>query len=156
MKQQLAEFLFDQVGMSHRFVVRIDRGDYDLGTWTKVAGLTVNWNRLTYRAGEHTHEHVFPGNVSYQTIKLSRAACTDSATVQDWLSTTATHRESLSGGIYMLDFIGLPVITWELKEFFPIGWSISDFDSTAGRPAMETLELAHNGFLHAEAKAEIE
>ena len=155
MKQALTEFLFDQVGMSHRFVVRIDRGRYDLGSWNKVSGLTVNWNRLSYRPGESTHEHVFPGNVSYQTIKLSRAACTDSATVQDWLSTTATHREPLSGGIYMLDFIGFPVITWELKEFFPIGWSISDFDATAGKPAMETLELAHNGFLHGEAKAEI-
>ena len=151
MKQRLAEFLFDQVGMSHRFVVRIDRGLYDLGTWSKVAGLSVSWNKLSYRAGENNEEHVFPGNVSYQTIKLSRAACSDSATVQKWLSTTATHRESLSGGIYMLEFTGRPVITWELKEFFPIGWSVSDFDSTAGRPAVETLELAHSGFLNSEA-----
>jgi hypothetical protein len=52
----------------------------------------------------------------------------------------------------MLEFTGRPVITWDLKEFFPIGWSVSDFDSTAGRPAVETLELAHSGFLHSEGK----
>jgi hypothetical protein len=51
----------------------------------------------------------------------------------------------------MLDYLGLPVITWELKQFFPISWAIADFDSTAGKPAIETLELAHTGFLNDEA-----
>lgn len=147
-----AEFLFNQVAMTHRFVVRIDRGMYDLGTWSKVAGLTVSWSRISYRGGEDNHEHVFPGNISYPTVKLSRAACSDSATVQKWLASTSRRRESLSGGIYLLDFLGVPVIQWELKEFFPISWSIAEFDSTGGRPAIETLELAHNGFLHDEAK----
>lgn len=152
MPGKLAEFLFDQVAMTHRFVVRVDRGRYDLGSWSKVSGLTVSWGKVTYRAGEDNHEHVFPGNISYPTIKLSRAACSDSATVQDWLVTTSQHRESLSGAVHLLDFLGVPVITWQLKEFFPISWSISDFDSTAGRPAVETLELAHNGFLDDEGK----
>jgi phage tail-like protein len=136
-----------QVGMSHRFVVRIDRGAYDLGTWSKVAGLSVSWAKIVYRPGENNDEIVVPGNVSYPNIKLSRAACSASATVQKWLATTSTRHELLGCGISMIDFRNEPVITWDLRQFFPISWSITDFDSSGARAAMETLELAHTGFL---------
>jgi len=152
MPNSVAEFLFDQMPMSHRFYVRIDRSAFDLGSWSRVSGLSVGWAKLTHRSGEDNNEQVFPGNISYPTIKLTRSACSDSATVQKWLASTTRHRESLSGGIHLLDFTGLPVITWELKEFFPIGWSISDFDSGGSKPVTETLELAHNGFLDDEGK----
>ena len=148
-----AEFLFGQVSMTHRFVVRIDRGTYDLGTWSKVSGLTVRWDRLTYRSGESNDHLTHPGSINYENIKLVRAACSDSATVQEWLTTTSRRFEPLSGAVHMLDFTGVTVLSWELKRFFPIGWAISDFDSASARPAMETLELAHSGFLHDEAKS---
>jgi hypothetical protein len=38
-------------------------------------------------------------------------------------------------------------VVWQLNEFFPIAWSISDFDAEQGKPAIETLELVHGGFL---------
>lgn len=145
-----SEFLFNQVGMTHRFVVRIDLSKYDLGTWTRVSGLSVSWSKHLYRPGESNNQVVLPGNVTYPNIKLARAACSDSATVQTWLATTSTARQFLSGGVYMLDFLGMPVITWELKQFFPISWSISGFDSTSASPAIEELELAHTGFLQDE------
>lgn len=148
---KLSEFLFDQVGMTHRFVVQIDSGKYDLGAWSKVTGLTVSWGKHAYRPGDNNDELLFPGKISYQPIKLSRAASSQSATVQQWLRDTSRSHAPLSGGIHMVDYLGLPVLTWELKQFFPIGWSISDFDSTAGRPAIELLELAHTGFLDDEA-----
>lgn len=147
-----AEFAFNQVGMTHRFVVRIDRTSFDLGTWSKAAGLTVSWAKCDYRPGENNDLVLIPGNVSYSNIKLARAACSDSATVQKWLANTSKQHEPLSGAIYMIDFVGIPVITWELKQFFPISWSIDEFSSTAAKPALETLELAHSGFLHDEAR----
>lgn len=150
---RLSEFLFDQVSMTHRFVVRIDKTKYDLGTWTKVTGLQVSWSKHVYRYGESNDELLFPGNASYPSIKLSRAACSDSATVQSWLRDTSGRHQPLSGGLYMLDYLGAPVITWELKQFFPIAWSISDFDSTSAKPMIETLELAHTGFLDDEVGA---
>ncbi|WP_410586169.1 phage tail protein [Amycolatopsis sp. lyj-23] len=150
---KLSEFLFDQVAMTHRFVVQIDLEEYDLGTWTKVAGLQVTWSKHKYRPGDNNDELIFPGNVEYPTIKLSRAASSKSANVQEWLKRTSRSHTVLSGGIHMLDYLGVPVITWELKQFFPVGWSISDFDSTSGRPAIETLELAHTGFLDDEKRS---
>jgi phage tail-like protein len=150
---KLSEFLFDQVAMTHRFVVQIDMSKYDLGTWSRVAGLGVSWNKHSYRSGESNDELLFPGNVNYTTIKLSRAASSESETVQKWLADTSRSHTPVSGGIHMVDYLGVSVVTWELKQFFPISWVITDFDSTAGRPAIETLELAHTGFLHDEATA---
>jgi phage tail-like protein len=151
LNSKMSEFLFDQVAMTHRFVVQIDMAEYDLGTWTRVTGLSVSWSRHTYRPGDNNDELVFPGNISYQPIRLSRAACSQSAKVQQWLKDTSRSHTPISGGIHMLDYLGIPVITWELKQFFPISWAIADFDSTSGKPAIETLELAHTGFLNDEA-----
>ncbi|GAA0953247.1 phage tail protein [Kribbella koreensis] len=146
------EQLTGQVGMSHRYVIDIDKSSYQLGSWSKAAGLGVSWQKLSYRPGNATHETIVPGNVSYPNISLSRAAGADSERVQDWLKSVIRDRSPLSGAIYLVDFLGLPVVTWQLKEFFPIGWRLAEFDSAGSRPALETLELAHTGFLNAEGR----
>jgi phage tail-like protein len=142
-----AEFLFGEVGMTHRFLVQIDEGRYDLGDWSRAAGLSVTWGRVEYRAGESNQLWIAPGNTSYTNIKLSRAACSDSQTVQRWLVATSKQNVPLSGAIRMVDFLGITVVEWKLKQFFPIGWSIVDFDASGAKAAVETLELAHTGFL---------
>ncbi len=146
------EQLTGQVGMSHRYVIDIDRSLYQLGSWSKASGLGVSWQKHTYRAGRATHETILPGNVTYTNISLSRAAGADSGRVQEWLVTVTRARRPLSGAIYLVDFLGMPVVTWKLNEFFPIGWKLSEFDSGGSRPAIETLELTHTGFLDAEAR----
>jgi phage tail-like protein len=146
------EALTGQVGMTHRFVVAIDEGPYDLGSWTKVTGLTVKWDKHTYRPGSANAETILPGNVSYSDITLSRAACADSKKVQSWLVATTRTSNRHSGAIHMVDHNGTFTVTWQLKEFFPIGWQITEFDAGAARPALETLTLAHNGFLDDEAR----
>ncbi|MGX7826375.1 phage tail protein [Actinokineospora sp. 24-640] len=149
---KVSEYLFDQVAMAHRFIVRIDKDEYNLGTWSRVSGLRVSWGKHTYRPGNSNDELVLLGNISYDTIKLERAACSDSATVQRWLVETSRTPTALCGGIDMVDFANMPVVSWEIKQFFPISWSIGEFNSTGARPAIETLELAHTGFLDNEAK----
>lgn len=144
---KMSEMLTGQVGMSHRFVVRIDHSSYDLGSWQKVSGLKVTWQRCAYRSSGKNDEQICAGNISYPNIRLARAACSDSASVQKWLAETSRAREALSGAVFMLDFVGQPVVTWKLKQFFPIGWDITDFDAGGAKAAVETLELAHTGFL---------
>ena len=140
-----------QVSMTHHFVVCIDNPAYDLGTWARVSGLTVSWNPCEYRVGNRGNQlWIMPGTTKYQPIKLSRAACADSQIVQLWLAATSKNPVPLSGTIMLIGLGGLPVVHWRLNEFFPIGWSIVDFDADQGRPALETLELAHTGFLYDE------
>jgi phage tail-like protein len=137
-----------QVRMTHQFVVVIDHPAYDLGTWSKVSGLSVSWAPCEYRAGDAGNQvWILPGNTKYEKIKLSRAACSDSQIVQAWLAQTSKNPAPLSGTIVLIDFLETPVVYWRLSQFFPIGWSIVEFDAAQGRPAIETLELAHTGFL---------
>ncbi|WP_410574428.1 phage tail protein [Amycolatopsis sp. cmx-4-61] len=136
--------------MSHRFVVHIDKSAFDLGSWSRVSGLGVTWAKTTYRPGENNNEFIIPGHRTYSNIKLERAACADSDTVKDWLTQTSKKRELLSGSIQMVDFVGMKVVEWELKQFFPVGWTIGEFNSGGAKPALETLDLAHSGFLNDE------
>ena len=140
-----------QVGMTHHFVVVIDNPAVNLGTWSKVQGLSVSWNRCEYRSGDMGNQFwSLPGTTKYETVKLSRAACASSQTVQQWLAATSLSPTPLSGTIMLMDSGGLAVVQWPLNQFFPVAWSITDFDADQGRPAIETLELVHAGFLYDE------
>lgn len=152
MASSAAEFLFGQVGMTHRFYVQIDSATYDLGDWNKVSGLQVTWEKVELRTGATNEIWIAPGNAKYQNIKLARAACSDSQKVQTWLKSISRSNQPLSGVIQMVDFMGSSVVEWKLKEFFPIAWSIVDFEASGAKAAIETLDIAHTGFLDDEMK----
>ncbi|MER6462020.1 phage tail protein [Streptomyces sp. NPDC001288] len=139
---------FGSVSVARRFRVAIDESTYDLGTWANASGLSVTWDTCEYRTGDKwNHPLIYPGIPRYQRIKLSRAACHDSQTVQQWLRDTARRNKPLTGAVALVDWLGQATVTWELREFFPAGWGISEFNAAGGHVAMETLELAHTGFL---------
>jgi phage tail-like protein len=142
-----AEFLFGEVGMSHRFTFAVDKATYDLGTWSKVSGLTVSWETCHYQAGNSTTVWVGPGVPKYSNIRLSRAACSDSETVQEWLKDTLKTGKPLSGAVMMLDWVGTTIVEWKLDSFFPCAWTITEFDANSAKPAVETLDIAHTGFI---------
>jgi phage tail-like protein len=148
---------FLPVGMAHHFRVSIDNPVYDLGTWSRVSGLQVSWNTCEYRVGDKGNQSwIIPGTTKYSNIKLSRAACFDSQTVQTWLAQTSRNPTPLSGAITLVMASGLiPIAEWPLNEFFPIAWSISDFDADQGKAAIETLELTHGGFLFDESLPQV-
>lgn len=136
------------LGMSHHYAVLIDNVQYHFGDWAKVTGLTVNWQQIEYRVGDQGNNvWLLPGTTKYEPITLSRAAGPYSRMVQHWLSQTSKNPVSQSGTIQLVDFAGVPMVQWRLAEFFPIGWSIDSFDAGGGKPAIETLKLAHTGFL---------
>ena len=148
LSQKGAEFLFGEVGMSHRFTVSVDLADYDLGSWSKASGLGVSWEMCSYWFGESDDiAWISPGKPNYQKIKLARAACSDSATVQKWLNTTLRQGQPLTGAVTLLDWTGTTLIEWRLKAFFPCGWSVTEFDASGAKPLLETLDIAHTGFL---------
>jgi len=144
--------LLTQVSMTHHFVVLIDNSTYDLGTWYRVQGLSVKWQDCKYRVGDQGNQlWILPGNTEYPNIKLSRAACADSQIVQAWLASTSLNPVPHSGAIMLMAYGGVPVVHWRLNQFFPIAWSIVDLDADSAKPAVETLELAHTGFLYDES-----
>lgn len=138
----------EMIGMSHWYTVAIDNIRYDFGSWAKVSGLTVTWEVCELRTGDSPNQAIgFPGHTKYEKITLSRAACAQSRAVQQWLIQTSQNPQPQSGAIQLLDSTGTGLVEWRLNEFFPVGWSITDFDTGGGKPVMETLSLMHSGFL---------
>jgi phage tail-like protein len=146
--QALSWMTSPAVSMSHHFTVLIDNMSYNLGGWSRAAGLSVSWKQLEHREGDQgNYVHYVPGATTYEPITLSRAATAASSVVQSWLRRTSRNPQPQSGTIQLVDFAGIPIVQWRLQELFPIGWSIESFDAVGAKPAVETLKLAHTGFL---------
>jgi phage tail-like protein len=144
-----------KVGLANRFYVKIEPGDWDLGSWQKCEGLDVTWDMPEYRAGDAGNMRwYFPANTKYSVVKLIRAACDDTAQVKRWLDTNAwTYTKSRSQvAITLFDSTGeMPGInTWELKNAIPQKWSINSMDAGASQISVETMEFDHEGFLEDE------
>lgn len=137
------------VAMGQFFVVQIDNTTYNLGGWSRATGLSVTWQQLEHREGNLGNYVMYlPGTTKYEPITLSRAAGAQSAVVQRWLAQTSRNPQPLSGTIQLVPPDGgSPLVEWRLSEFFPIAWSIESFDPAASKPAIETLKIAHTGFL---------
>lgn len=136
----------DILGMSHKFVVTV--GLFALGSWSKVSGLAVKWDLAEYRVGNSDEYFKFAGVPKFERLKVSRAAALGSSTmVKQWLESSAQSGGTPMEGHVVLTSAGLPVAQWTLQAMFPIAWSISEFDSSSSKVAMETLEIAYSGFL---------
>lgn len=136
------------VGMAHRFFIVIDNPAYNLGFWQKASGLSVRWELAQYRVGDEGNEHwIYPGTTKYDPIKLSRAVSPASTIVQAWLSATSANATPLSGAIQLVNHLSVPIMQWRLYQFFPVSWQINEFNAADAKVVMETLELAHTGFL---------
>lgn len=135
------------LGMTMRFRVTID--GHDLAGWSRATGLEVSWDVVEYRAGDNDNERwIFPGLTKYPNVKLERAADKDnSAKVRTWLQSNSFRHEPKSAKIELLDAGLQPVADWSLNNVMPVKWSIVPFDASGNKVAVETLELAHTGFL---------
>lgn len=142
------------LGMANRFTVKIDNGEYDLGSWAQVDGLDVKWDLAEYRAGDSGNERwYFPANTHYSVVRLTRAASQESMQVRKWLKSTSFSFQPQIAVVTLCDASATPVMDpWELKHVMPLRWSITGFDAGASKVATETLELHHRGFLDDEKK----
>jgi phage tail-like protein len=132
---------------SLRFRVKID-GHGDLGNWSKCDGLAVEYDVFEYKeGGENAFVHRIPGRAKYQNIKLTRPVNKDSSKVASWMAKLKIEVKRQTAEISALDTEGHPIATWNLEGVFPVKWNGPSLDIGANSVAMETLELAHNGFL---------
>jgi phage tail-like protein len=134
-----------------RFLVTVDALT-DLGAWSKASGLEVSWDLVEYRAGDAKNDRwIFPGVTKYPTVKLERAAEKGaSAKVQKYLNDNSFKYKEQTAKIVLQDASGVEVVSWTLQRAMPIKWAVAPFDGAGNKVALETLELAHTGFLSEE------
>jgi len=135
------------MGLETRFIVVVD--DVDLGGWNSCKNLSVNFHlEQVEEGGEYGYKHWLPGCVEYPTITLERAMiAADAARVQAWLALQARQLIPGTAQITLLDAHVIPVYTWSLRNVYPMSWKGPNLSAGSSKVAMETLELAHEGFL---------
>ena len=134
-------------GIANKFVLTV--GAAGLGAWTKVSGLSVKWDLAELRIGNDDTYYKFGAIPKYDRLKLQRALDKTAATkTKTWLAEVQKlGGKGTPGSIKMCDPAGKPVFTWTLREVFPAAWSVSEFDASASKVLLETLELVYAGFL---------
>ena len=144
------------IALTNRFVVTMSgKSEYNLGSWSKAEGLDVTWDMAEYRAGDNGNDRwYFPGNTKYTNIKLLRAVSDETQKVRKWLNENSFDSAPFVGVIKVLDAHGKDIAgaDWQLRDVIPVKWSVGGFDAGASSVSIETLELAHKGFLDDERK----
>jgi len=136
-----------EFALALRFHVTIDdKGS--LGSWSKCDGLAVEYEVQEYQeGGMNDYVHRLPGRCKYQNIKLTRPLDKTSADVASWVAGQRNKPARSNAEIAVLDPAGELVTKWNLNGVYPVKWTGPSLDASGNQIAIETLELAHNGFL---------
>jgi phage tail-like protein len=127
------------------FLLEID--GVALAGFTEVSGLTTETGIIEYREGsDRTPPRKLPGLTKYSNLILKRGLTKDRA-LWDWRKTVidgAVRRAN--GAVILLDASRQPVARWNFREAWPCKWEGPALNAMASDVAIETLELAHEGF----------
>jgi phage tail-like protein len=116
--------------------------------FSEVSGLTTETSVIEYREGSDRTSSVrkLPGLTKYSNIVLKRGITKDRS-LWDWRKTVidgATRR--VDGSIILLDESRQEVVRWNFRAGWPSKWEGPTLNAKSSDVAIETLEIAHEGF----------
>jgi len=114
----------------------------------EVSGLDMETEPLEYRAGNSKEfsKVKMPGMVKYSNITLKKGMFKGDKAFFDWFKSVnmnVIERKAMT--IKLLDESHAPVVTWKVKNAFPVKLSGTDLKAEGNEIAIETLEVAHEG-----------
>jgi phage tail-like protein len=127
------------------FSVKLD--DLDLGMWTEASlgGMSLAIEPRQ-EGGASGIVHQLRGQITYDMIRLSRVM-TDGASMMAWFRRQAGETRRMHGEVVVYAASGRPVQRWSFIEAVPVKWSIPTIRSGDLAAVVETLEIAHQGFV---------
>jgi phage tail-like protein len=139
---------------SSQFFVDID--GIEEGFFTECGGLNVEVDVKSYEEGGlNEYVHKLPGRVKYSNVTLKRGLAYSGQTWSKWRDWCAgifkaegkpIERKNLTIRCY--DAAGNKLGSWQLEGAFPVKWAGPKFEAGSTNVAIESLELAHNGFTY--------
>lgn len=125
--------------------------------FSEVEGLNVETSVIEYRDGESQDYSPIkmPGMQKYGTVTLKRGSLSGDNTLFDWWNSVSLNtitRKAVT--ISLLNEKHKPVITWTLKNAFPIKFNGGSLKASANEVLIESLELAHEGIKVERPKSE--
>lgn len=128
------------------FKVKLDA--CDLGSFISCSGLSFEVKvEKREEGGNQGFVHQLPGGISYSNVKFTRPLNSDSAKIAEWFAQMAGGVTRSTAEITALAPDGAEIATWKLTGVIPVRWSGPEFSADSAKPATETFEIAHHGFL---------
>jgi phage tail-like protein len=123
-------------------------GMIDLGSFTTCDGLAGDLEvEKHWEGGMDVHPWVLPTRLSYPNIVLTRPLRSSSIAQWLWLRSQIVQPIATVGHIAALTPDRSVIARWSMDRVVPVRWQGPSFSAQESRPAMETLELAHHGFV---------
>jgi phage tail-like protein len=136
----------DQIAIAASFVVKID--DEDLGAFYSCDGLGCEVvMEQREEGGNFGHVWQLPTRIRYSNVKLSRPVTADSAKLTRWFASLVGGVRRRTATIEARTLHGEVIASWSLVDVVPVRWTGPQLSPDSHKPAVETLELAHHGFL---------
>ncbi len=119
--------------------------------FSEVTGLQVETEVLEYReGGQNQFVHKLAGPTRYPSNLVLRRGMTDSDGLWRWHQDVAHGIvERKNGTIYLLNQVGAPVASWNIRGAYPVKWSGPDLRAESSTVAVETVDLVHQGITRA-------
>ena len=130
-----------------KFHFQVDWGGTKVG-FSEVSGLDVETEVIEYRDGamREYSKLKMPGMQKFSNITLKRGVFQkDNEFFEWWNSVKLNTIERRDVVISLLNEAHDPVLTWKIKNAWPVKVQGTDLKSDGNEVAIETLELAHEG-----------
>ena len=130
------------------FIVKID--DQSLGAFNSCEGLGCEFvMEQREEGGNNGWVWQLPTRLKYSNVKQSRPVTKESAKIAQWFAGMAAGVTRKTATIEARTLEGTVVASWSLMDVVPVKWSGPQLNPDTAKVAMETIELAHHGFLGA-------
>jgi len=125
---------------------RLTVGGDDLGAFHTCAGLGARVEMEEYaEGGNNGFTWQLPSRITWSNITLTRPLTPDTTKVASWLEQIIRRVERKDGEIVALEPNLTPIARWQVLGIVPVNWQGPSFDPSRSEPAVETLEIAHQG-----------
>jgi phage tail-like protein len=125
---------------------RLSIGGDDLGAFHTCAGLGAQVEvEQVVEGGNNGFVWQLPSRITWSNITLTRPVTADTTKVADWLTRIVDRVDRKDGEIVALRPDLTPIASWQVLGIVPVRWQGPDFDPSSSQPAVESLEVAHEG-----------
>lgn len=88
-----------------------------------------------------------PSRITWSNITLTRPVTSDTTKVANWLAMIIKQVDRQDGEIVALQPDLTPITRWQVLGIVPVRWQGPSFDPANSQPAVESLEIAHQGLM---------
>ncbi|HYJ48701.1 MAG TPA: phage tail protein [Microbacterium sp.] len=141
-----------EIAVGVHYVVHLD--EKDLGDFSSCDGLGVEVVlESREEGGNNGFIWQFPTRLKYPNIKLTRPVSKQSADkIVNWVVAAVSGFSRGTGHIEAKTADGQTVATYDLHDVIPVRWTGPSLNADQPKVLMETLEIAHSGFVNTGSK----